>query len=98
MAPPLLVSAGPGKLFVAVSSCPGGYAARIRPRAMATLPPRSKPVEAQTPAAGADAPIRAAQRADELLAAGDMNGRAVSLRILEAVKELMATKPAGQVH
>ena len=47
---------------------------------------------------GADAPIRAAQRADELLAAGDMAGRAVWLRILEAVKELMATKPAGQVH
>ena len=28
---------------------------------------------------GADAPIRAAQRADELLAAGDIEGRAVWL-------------------
>ena len=42
---------------------------------------------------GADAPIRAAQRADELLAGGDMRGRAVWLGILKAVEELMATKP-----
>ena len=47
---------------------------------------------------GADAPIRAAQRADERLDAGDVEGRAAWLRILEAVTELMATKPAGQVH
>jgi hypothetical protein len=47
---------------------------------------------------GADAPIRAAQRADELLGAGDIEGRSVWLRILRAVKELMATKPPGQVH
>ena len=47
---------------------------------------------------GADAPIRAAPRADELLAAGDIEGRATWLRTLAAVKELMATKPPGRVH
>jgi len=46
----------------------------------------------------ADAPIRAAQRADELLAAGDMKGRAVWLGILKVVEELTATKPSGPVH
>ena len=47
---------------------------------------------------GADAPIRAARWADELLAAGDMEGRAVWLRILAAVRELMATKAPGSTH
>ena len=47
---------------------------------------------------GADAPISAAQRAEELLAAGDMEGRAAWLRILEAVKQLTATRPPGPVH
>ena len=47
---------------------------------------------------GADAPIRAAQRADDMLAAGDMKGRAVWRGILKAVNELMATKPPGRVH
>ena len=47
---------------------------------------------------GADAPIRAAQHADKLLAAGDIEGRAAWLRILAAVEELLATKPPGQVH
>ncbi len=47
---------------------------------------------------GADAPIRAAQRADELLAAGDVEGRAAWLRILGAIKELMATRPPDSVH
>ncbi len=42
---------------------------------------------------GADAPIRAAQRADELLAAGDIEGRAVWRRILAAVKELISDPP-----
>jgi len=42
---------------------------------------------------GADAPIRAAHRADELLAAGDIEGRVVWLRILRAVEELTRTKP-----
>ena len=47
---------------------------------------------------GADASIRAAQQADELLAAGDIEGRATWLRILTAVKELMATKASGPAH
>jgi len=47
---------------------------------------------------GADAPIRAAQRADELLAAGDVVARAVWLGIPRAIKGLMATRPADQVH
>ena len=47
---------------------------------------------------GADAPIKAAQRADELLAGGDMEGRSVWLRILEAVNESLGTKPPGPVH
>ena len=47
---------------------------------------------------GDDAPIRAAQRPDELLAAGDMEGRSVWLLILEAIKQLTAMKPPGPVH
>ena len=43
----------------------------------------------------ADAAIVAAQRADELLAAGDLDGCAVWKRILAAVKELERTKPAS---
>lgn len=45
-----------------------------------------------------EAGIEAAQRADELLAAGDMDGRRVWLRILEAVKELSDTTPTGVIH
>ena len=37
---------------------------------------------------GDEAAIRAAMRADEMLDAGDMEGRAVWLRIVRAVKEL----------
>ena len=47
---------------------------------------------------GADAPIKAAQRVDELLVASDMEGRSVWLRILEAVNEALGTKPPGPVH
>ena len=43
---------------------------------------------------GADAAMVAAQRADELLAAGDVEGCAVWKRILAAVDELTCTKPA----
>ena len=39
-----------------------------------------------------------AQRADDLFAAGDIEGRAAWRRILAAVKELIATKPPGPVH
>ncbi len=39
---------------------------------------------------GDDAPIEAAMRADELAADGDMEGRAVWLRIVKAVEELLS--------
>lgn len=45
-----------------------------------------------------EAEIEAAQRADELLAAGDMDGRGVWLRVVEAVRELSKAGPAGTVH
>lgn len=47
---------------------------------------------------GEDAPIEAAMRADALLDQGDMDGRAVWLRIIAAIKELEATEPEGVVH
>ncbi len=39
---------------------------------------------------GEDAPLHAAMRADELMEAGDMDGRAVWLRILKAIEELQS--------
>ena len=39
---------------------------------------------------GEDAPIEAAMRADERLAAGDMEGEAVWLRIVKAIAELLS--------
>ena len=49
---------------------------------------------------GDEAPIHAAMRADELLDAGDMDGRAAWLRIVRAVKELLGKRQkAGEtVH
>ena len=49
---------------------------------------------------GEDAPIHAAMRADELLEVGDMEGKAVWLRILAAVDELLSgERPEGtEVH
>ncbi len=47
---------------------------------------------------GNDAAIHAGMRADELMEAGDMDGGAVWLRVLAAVKELMAMEPDGAVH
>ena len=49
---------------------------------------------------GEDAPIHAAMRADELMEIGDMDGRAVWLRIGRAIKELLAKERPGdeQVH
>ncbi len=49
---------------------------------------------------GDDAPIEAAMRADELAADGDMEGRAVWLRIVKAIEELQSQeRPAGaEVH
>ena len=42
---------------------------------------------------GVDAPIVAAQRADELFNEGDLDGVAVWKRILHAVEELQRVKP-----
>ncbi len=49
---------------------------------------------------GEDAPIEAAMRADELAADGDIEGRAVWLRIVKAVEELQSKeRPAdAEVH
>jgi hypothetical protein len=45
---------------------------------------------------GEDAPVEAAQRADAMLEAGDLDGHAVWLRIVKAVRELPSTeRPAG---
>ncbi len=49
---------------------------------------------------GEDAPIHAAMRADELMETGDMEGRAVWLRIVKAIEELLSEeRPKGEkVH
>ena len=45
---------------------------------------------------GDDAPIHAAMRADKLLEAGDMDGKAVWLRIIKAIDELQSKeRPKG---
>ncbi len=41
---------------------------------------------------GEDVPIHAAMRADELMETGDMDGRAVWLRIVMAIEELPANE------
>ncbi len=46
---------------------------------------------------GAAAPIHAAMQADAVLDRGDLDGRAVWLRIIEAVEVLLADKPADGV-
>ena len=47
---------------------------------------------------GDDASIRAARRADELLAKGDLDGAGTWRRVLAAVKELERMEPGGAVH
>ena len=49
---------------------------------------------------GEDAPIHAAMRADQLMEAGDMEDRAVWLRIVKAIEELLSEeRPEGvKVH
>ena len=47
---------------------------------------------------GGDAPIHAAMRADELMDQGDMDGRAVWLRIKAAVEELLRVEARGAVQ
>ncbi len=43
-----------------------------------------------------EAELHAAMRADELLEAGDMDGRRVWLSVLEAVQELTSREPPGE--
>ena len=45
-----------------------------------------------------EAEIEAAQRADELLAAGDLEGHGVWLRVAHVVRELSNIAPAETVH
>ena len=47
---------------------------------------------------GDDAPIHAAMRTDELTDQGDMEGRAVWLRIKAAVEELLRVEAVRAVH
>jgi len=45
-----------------------------------------------------EAQLHAAQRADDLLEAGDMDGRRVWLRVLDAVRDITGKEPSGVVH
>jgi hypothetical protein len=45
---------------------------------------------------GKDAPVHAAMRADELLAARDVEGCATWRRVVRAVKELLDDQPPGE--
>lgn len=47
---------------------------------------------------GDAAAFKAAQRADELLERGDMEGPAVWRRILQAVEDLQSLEPGGAAH
>ena len=47
---------------------------------------------------GEEASIKAAMRADAYLESGDMDGRAVWLRVIAAIKELEAREPEVAVH
>ncbi len=47
---------------------------------------------------GEDAPILAAMRADELMETGDMDGRAVWLRIVKAIEELVSEERPGDAE
>ncbi len=47
---------------------------------------------------GADAPIHAAMRADELLDEGDLDGAATWRAVLRAIDQLLSDKPSGSVH
>ncbi len=44
---------------------------------------------------GEDAPIFAAQQADKCLEAGDLDGKAVRMGVIRAIKELVYQKPPG---
>jgi len=42
---------------------------------------------------GEEAALQAAMRADEMLAKGNMDGKAVWMRVIESIEELQATEP-----
>ena len=42
---------------------------------------------------GDDAPLEAAMRTDKMLAKGDMEGKAVWVRILKAIDEILKSEP-----
>ena len=44
---------------------------------------------------GEEAAIQAAMKADEMLAKGDMDGKAVWMRVIEAIEELWDTEQKG---
>ncbi len=44
---------------------------------------------------GEDAPIFAAMQADRCLAAGDLDGKAVWMGVIRAIKELLDQQPPG---
>jgi hypothetical protein len=47
---------------------------------------------------GNDAPIHAAIRADEMLDMGDLDGKAVWIRVMKAVEELLSDqRPEGEI-
>jgi hypothetical protein len=47
---------------------------------------------------GEDAPIQAAMKADKMLDAGDMDGKAVWMRVIKAINELLAKeRPEGEM-
>ena len=45
---------------------------------------------------GEDAPIVAAMQADKCLEAGDLDGKAVWMGVIRAIKELVDQKPSDQ--
>jgi hypothetical protein len=47
---------------------------------------------------GDSAAIHAAERADQMLDMGDLDGRNVWVRIIEAIHELRDVKPRGTTH
>ena len=47
---------------------------------------------------GNKASIQAAMMADEMLAKGDLDGKAVWLQVIKAIEELQATEPEGAVQ
>jgi len=47
---------------------------------------------------GEEAALQAAMRADEMLAKGNMDGKAVWMRVIESIEELQATEPESAVH